>query len=48
VKRKLTPEHRAKIAAANTGKRRSAETKLKMSLIRRAMVRRQHSRGIGR
>jgi hypothetical protein len=48
VKRKLTPEHRAKIALANTGKRRSPEVKIKMSLARRAMLRRRQAPGLVR
>ncbi len=40
-KRKLTPEHRAKIAAAHRGRRHSHETLIKMSLARRAMLKRR-------
>jgi hypothetical protein len=43
-KRKLTPEHKAAIAAAHRGRRHSHETLIKMSLARRAMLkRRQHA-----
>jgi hypothetical protein len=40
-KRKLTPEHKAKIAKANTGRKASHETRIKMSLARRAMFKAQ-------
>lgn len=41
MKRKLSPEHRAKIAKANTGRKASHETRIKMSLSRRAMFKAQ-------
>ena len=42
AKRKLSPEHKAKIAAGHRGKRHSHETRIKMSMTRRAMIMRRH------
>jgi hypothetical protein len=41
MKRKLTPEHKAAIAAAHRGRRHSHETLIRMSLARRAMLTRR-------
>jgi hypothetical protein len=41
--RKLSAAHKAAIAAAHTGKRRSPEQKLRMSLARREMLRKKHT-----
>lgn len=41
MKKHLSAEHRAKISAANRGRKRSHEIKIKMSLARRAMLRKR-------